>query len=119
MSSPRIVAISRRFEFDAAHVLPWHPGKCSRLHGHTYRLEVTIEGPLDENGVVLDFSDLDRAVRELVLERLDHVLLNDIVENPTSERIVIYILELLEPFNQKINSIRLWEGADSYVEVRP
>ncbi|MHB8380620.1 MAG: 6-carboxytetrahydropterin synthase QueD [Acidimicrobiales bacterium] len=106
------------FEFDAAHFLAWHPGKCARLHGHTYKLEVSIKGQLREEGVVLDFDELARLVQELVLDRLDHTLLNDIVDNPTSERIAIFIFELLQPISPEVSSIKLWEGADSYVEVR-
>ncbi len=50
--------VTRSFSFEAAHQLPWHPGKCRRLHGHNYRLEVTVQGPVGENGVVMDFDDL-------------------------------------------------------------
>jgi 6-pyruvoyltetrahydropterin/6-carboxytetrahydropterin synthase len=46
--------VSRSFAFEAAHHLPWHAGKYQRLHGHHYRLEVTVEGPLNEHGVVIE-----------------------------------------------------------------
>jgi hypothetical protein len=55
--------VTRSFTFDAAHVLPWHPGRCRNLHGHTYRVEVSIEGPLGPHGIVTDFADLDAVVR--------------------------------------------------------
>lgn len=112
------VNITRAFTFDAAHVLPWHPGKCSRLHGHTYRLEVTVKGPLDSNGIVLDFSDLKNTVCDHVLNVLDHTLLNDQIENPTAERVALHILDALRP-HLPIHAIRLWETADCSVEVRP
>src|SRR5687767_7041396 len=61
--------VTRSFAFEAAHQLPWHPGKCKRLHGHNYRFEVTVEGPLDEHGVVVDFDDLHRIVEAEVVDR--------------------------------------------------
>ena len=45
-------SVTRSFTFEAAHQLPWHPGKCRELHGHGYRLEVTVEGPVGDNGMV-------------------------------------------------------------------
>ena len=49
-------SVTRCFTFEAAHQLPWHPGKCRNLHGHGYRLEVTVEGPVNDDGMVLDFA---------------------------------------------------------------
>ncbi len=56
------------------HRLPFHKGKCYNLHGHTYKLQVTIEGEPDKNGFVMDFGDLKKIVKETVLEKLDHAL---------------------------------------------
>ena len=119
MSSQHQVSISRSFVFDAAHILSWHPGKCSRLHGHTYRLEVSVRGDLDERGIVIDFDEMASIVENLVLNRIDHSFLNDILDNPTSERVALHILELLESCPFKIDSLKLWEGIDSFVEIRP
>ena len=58
------------FTFEAAHRLAWHPGKCRNLHGHSYRLDVTVAGPLDANGVVLDFDSLQDVVRSTGHRRL-------------------------------------------------
>jgi len=88
--------VTRAFTFDAAHQLPWHAGKCQRLHGHTYRLEVSVEGPLDEHGIVWDFADLDEMVRREVLDRYDHRYLNDLLDNPTAELLATQIWEQLE-----------------------
>ena len=77
--------VTRSFAFEAAHHLPWHPGRCQRLHGHHYRLEVTVEGPVDEHGVVMDFDDLRAVVEREVVGRYDHRLLNDLLDNPTAE----------------------------------
>src|SRR5580704_11307035 len=81
------VQIRKLFHFEAAHVLPHHPGKCRRLHGHSYRLEVAVDGPLREDGpargMVLDFDELATIVRPAILDRLDHASLNDLMPNPT------------------------------------
>ena len=80
--------------FAAAHRLPDHEGKCSRLHGHTYGLEVTVEGTPQPSGpaagMVMDFADLRARVNEVVIERLDHQLLNDMfVFVPTAEAVAL------------------------------
>ena len=62
MPTPR-TRVTCTFTFEAAHRLAWHPGKCRNLHGHSYRLDVSVEGPLDANGVVLDFDTLQDVVR--------------------------------------------------------
>lgn len=114
------VTVTRAFTFDAAHVLPWHPGKCSRLHGHTYRLEISVTGPPDSNGVVVDFGDIKEAVTARVLDPLDHTLLNDTLDNPTAERLALYILHALQDDGcLAVSSVRLWETADCSVEARP
>ena len=79
--------LCRDFKFDAAHNLIHYHGKCERLHGHTYHLRVVLEGEPDAEGMIFDFVDLKKAVNELVLDRLDHAYINDIVEQPTAEYI--------------------------------
>ncbi|MFG2056884.1 6-carboxytetrahydropterin synthase QueD [Micromonospora sp. NPDC048930] len=83
--------IFREFTFEAAHRLPQVPPghKCARLHGHSYRLEVHVEGEVDAAlGWVMDFGDIKAAVRP-VIDQLDHYYLNEIpgLENPTSENL--------------------------------
>ncbi|MEA3514244.1 MAG: 6-carboxytetrahydropterin synthase QueD [Nanoarchaeota archaeon] len=106
--------ISKEFVFDAAHKLLWHKGNCQNLHGHTYKLVVTVEGQLNENGIVMDFGDLKKIVANEVISKLDHKYLNDIFENPTAENIVIWIWNQLK---QELNlcEIKLWETPTSYV----
>jgi 6-pyruvoyltetrahydropterin/6-carboxytetrahydropterin synthase len=109
--------VTRAFSFEAAHQLPWHPGKCKRLHGHTYRLEVTVEGPLDAHGVVLDFADLRAVVDAEVIDRFDHRYLNDLIDNPTAELIAADAWKRLEAAGLPIVALRLWETPDSSVEL--
>ena len=78
--NPRLT-LTRIFTFDTAHALENYPGKCRHIHGHTYTLFVTIEGPvLTENGhpyegMIMDFSDIKKWVQEAVLIKFDHFLL--------------------------------------------
>jgi 6-pyruvoyltetrahydropterin/6-carboxytetrahydropterin synthase len=87
--------IFKDFSFEAAHRLPNVPAdhKCARLHGHSFQVRVTVDGPLGENtGWVMDFADLKAAFRP-VHHRLDHRYLNEIagLENPTSEILAQWI----------------------------
>ena len=84
-----VTRLERSYRFEAAHFLPKVPPghKCARLHGHSYNIDVVIEGPVDpERGWVVDFADIDAHAQPLV-RQLDHQVLNEIegLENPTSE----------------------------------
>ena len=103
------LTVVKSFRFEAAHRLPWHAGKCSRPHGHGYRLEVAYRGPLQANGIVMDFEDLSTHVREKVIAAYDHQDLNEIVENPTAERLVLDIIERLMAAGVQPSWVRLWE----------
>ncbi len=108
--------IRKHFGFEAAHVLPYHGGRCARPHGHSYRLEVAVRGPLQtqgsSRGMIMDFDVLAEAVRD-VIEALDHSSLNDRIENPTCERIAAWIWERLEPVVAGLDELVLWETATS------
>lgn len=87
--------IYKDFTFEAAHRLPNVPEghKCARLHGHSFLVRVSVDGPVgDRTGWVMDFADLKAAFRP-VYEQLDHRYLNEIVglENPTSENVARWI----------------------------
>jgi 6-pyruvoyltetrahydropterin/6-carboxytetrahydropterin synthase len=87
------------------------------LHGHTYTLELSVAGHLDERGVVMDFAELDHVVRAQILERLDHQYLNDIIENPTAERVAEWIWGTLVQRGLNVTELRLWETRRSSVHL--
>ena len=105
--------IRKSFSFEAAHVLPHHPGKCARLHGHSYRLEVAVEGPLQASGpgagMVEDFEVVSRVVKAAVIAELDHRSLNELIENPTAENIVCWVWGRLAAELPLLTELTLWE----------
>jgi 6-pyruvoyltetrahydropterin/6-carboxytetrahydropterin synthase len=109
--------VTRTFSFEAAHQLDWHSGACKNLHGHSYRLEVTVSGALDTNGIVIDFSELAALVQREVLDVFDHTYLNDLLPNPTAELIAQDIWERLHRSGAVLHRIVLWETENSRVEI--
>jgi len=106
--------------FDAAHKLVGYQGKCSRLHGHTWKVEVFVIGEkLDNIGILVDFKTL-RDKLEQITEKLDHSFLNDLKEigSPTSENISKYIFQNLRglPKAVKLEKVRVWESPKSWCE---
>ena len=113
------VEIRVEFMFSAAHRLPFYEGNCSRLHGHNYKLLVVAAGPIDErSGMVMDFEQLRRHVWEKALERCDHHHLNDFLENPTAENIVVWIWEQLQPSLPGLRELVLFETPEYSVAYR-
>ena len=108
--------VGREFNFDASHFLPEYKGKCERVHGHTYRLKVVVEGEPNERGIVMDFNELKDAVNDAVMERLDHGNLNEIFENPTAENIAEWIFKELEK-KIPVSSVKLYEGLGKWVLI--
>ena len=106
--------------FDAAHKLEGYGGKCSRLHGHSWRVEIFITGQrTDEIGMLLDYGILKEKLRE-VTNRLDHSYINDFTEigNPTSENISKYIFKSLSKTLKDIHleKVRVWENPENWCE---
>ena len=114
--------IRKQFHFEAAHVLPYHAGKCARPHGHSYQLEVAISGEPQTSGpsrgMILDFDDLRAIVKAEVIEILDHRSLNEIIENPTCEAIITWIWERLGPKLPNLYELVLWETRTSCAVLR-
>jgi len=109
--------LKKVFKFDAAHKLECYHGKCEALHGHTYRLVVTVEGQPDHEGMVIDFVQLKALVQEKVISRLDHAYLNDVIPQPTAENISRWVwkelMEPLESLDVSIHNIEVWETETS------
>jgi 6-pyruvoyltetrahydropterin/6-carboxytetrahydropterin synthase len=116
------VQVRKTFHFEAAHVLPHHPGKCSRLHGHSYRLEVAVDGPIQSDGpsqgMVIDFDEIDKIVQTAVIAQLDHTSLNERMPNPTSEHIIRWIGQQLETALDGLAELVLWETATACAVLR-
>lgn len=115
--------LTKVLTFEAAHVLPKHPGKCSRLHGHTYRLECTVRGAVDPNtGFVCDFGDLSAVLRNEVFNVLDHQFINDVFVQygwpgeTTAENILYFVWSrvaviIAEDLEVELIELKLWETA--------
>lgn len=117
-----MVYISKIFRFEAAHFLPKHKSKCKNLHGHSYKMIITIKGPLQEdNGMVMDFIDLKKIVKKHIIEKYDHKLLNDFYENPTAEVLVVNIFHELSkymPEHVKVHKVILYETETSFASYK-
>lgn len=138
-----IVRICKEFHFEGAHALVGYDGKCRHLHGHSYRLLVSLTGKPNsqlccpKNGMVLDFGDLKHLVEDLIINDYDHALLlrkdaplaTEIANTyqkvilldfqPTCEMLTLHFAQLLQaklPENIQLHSIRLYETATAYVE---
>jgi len=96
--------------FDAAHFLPKHKGKCARMHGHTWRIELIMQAEELSNGMVHDFLDIKTEIKTVLP---DHSLLNDIIENPTAENLAKYFYEKLKERIPTLVKVVVFESAKS------
>lgn len=122
-----MLTITKEFTFHAAHRL-FSPalsekenqatyGNCAKLHGHTYRLQVTLGGLPDTTGMILHFDELKRIVRGELLDRYDHAYLNELQEYqntvPTAENMIEHMFLTLEPAlcseRYHLEQLRLYE----------
>lgn len=111
--------IFKQFSFDSAHFLPNVPDghKCKEIHGHTYRAVIYINGTLDkEVGWVMDFAEV-KAVIDPIVKSIDHKLLNNLpgLENPTCERIAVWLWDNIKPRIPQLSKIVLHETPTSGV----
>lgn len=115
--------ISRTFTFEAAHHLPNFPKghKCKEVHGHSYKLEVVLEVPHNvERGHVMDFETIDYAVNSLVVEALDHKMINKLVPHGTLEALTVWIVDVLRlspDIGKFLHRVNVWEGPRSHVRA--
>jgi 6-pyruvoyltetrahydropterin/6-carboxytetrahydropterin synthase len=113
--------------FDAAHFLRGYKGKCEALHGHRFQVVVKIKSAaLDDIGIVYDFSDLKRHLKD-ILARFDHTCLNEVPPfdriNPSSENIAATVYDELEPRLREapvsVSSVEVWESPEAHVSYIP
>ncbi len=140
------IRITKQFDFETAHALYGYDGKCKNIHGHSYHLHVTVIGtPIDDlgnnkNGMVLDFGDLKKLVKEEIVDVFDHTtilngksphkeLAQTLKDNahrivlvdyqPTSENMLFDIADRIKkqlPEHVSLHSLKLFETASSYAE---
>jgi 6-pyruvoyltetrahydropterin/6-carboxytetrahydropterin synthase len=112
--------ISQAFTFEAAHRLPTvaETHRCHRMHGHSYRVDLELEGPIDPTtGFVVDFFEIEAASGPL-LAALDHHCLNELegLENPTAEHIAIWIWNRAKPSLPSLSAVLVHETPQCYAE---
>jgi 6-pyruvoyltetrahydropterin/6-carboxytetrahydropterin synthase len=114
------VRLIKSFTFEAAHWLPCFPEghKCRRMHGHSFRVDVVVAGPLDpQRGYLMDYGDI-KALTGPIEKQLDHHCLNEIpgLENPTSEMIAKWIWDRLKPQLPELAQVVVHETCTSRCE---
>ena len=135
-----IMNISKEFNWDMSHRLPFHDGHCKNIHGHTYKLRVEIEGIIDGNGMVMDYYVLEEIVsptinkldHSFIVDKNDNIMLDFLKENnfkhyiientTTAENIVIHLSYIFIPLLKRYKNltslkVRLYETANVFAEV--
>jgi len=130
--------VSKEFHWEMAHRLPFHPGRCKNLHGHSYKALIQFEGELNSNGMLIDFYDIFSIVNPII-DEMDHSIICDkndvelveiakkinervvIINRPTTaENISIYIAERILQSNIPANlnslTVQVYETLDAYAE---
>jgi 6-pyruvoyltetrahydropterin/6-carboxytetrahydropterin synthase len=118
--------VSVQETFAAAHNLRGYKGKCERLHGHNYRVEVTVTGDkLNDLGLLADFVDIKRALRD-TMAKVDHVYLNEIPPfdsvNPSAENLAYFFWKQVQAGlgdQVRVSQVRVWETDNSVATYRP
>ena len=115
--------------FSSGHALRGYKGKCENVHGHNYRVQVSLEGPeLDNIGLLVDFTHLKQIVREII-KRLDHQFINDLEPftkvNPSAENLAKYFYDEVSgqlkalPAGARVTETIIWETDTSSARYRP
>lgn len=119
--------VSVEYSFAAGHALRGYKGKCENVHGHNYKVQLIVGGEqLDSAGLLMDFVEVKKAIRELV-EKLDHRFLNDVAPfdklNPSAENIAKYFWDELSPVVQNrglaVEAVTIWETDTTSATYRP
>ena len=136
-----MITVTKTVKFDAAHVLTNHQGLCKNLHGHTYRVDVSVTRAEDDGSdMVIDFKDLKSIANEVICDRFDHAFVYNtgsagereiaaVVEKngmrtvaipfrSTAENLAKMFFNDLEPRVAGLSAVRVWETADSCAEYR-
>lgn len=136
-----MTTVTKTVHFDAAHILTNHQGLCKNLHGHTYRVDVSVSGDVEgDNDMVMDFKDLKRLANELICDRFDHAFIYN--QNSEGEREIAQVVErngmrtVAIPFRSTaenlaklffsalaeriggVAAVRVWETPESCAEYR-
>lgn len=111
--------LTSTLEFAAAHRLRNYDGNCARLHGHNWKVEISVSGhDLNNVGMLIDFKEIKRRTK-LILDELDHYYLNEIPPfdaelNPTAENIAFYLFQRLmsvvDDHRIQLSAIKVWEN---------
>lgn len=112
--------VTKIFKFEMAHRLDGcYSEECKQIHGHSYRLEVTFEGHMNEDGMVMDFKQVKEAVQPLV-DSFDHKLVTSKEfggKNPTAENMAMFFFDRIRQKIIFVHKVRLWETDTCYAEV--
>lgn len=103
--------LSVTFRFAASHFLTKYHGKCENLHGHNYKIIVTVEGEVQEDCMVIDYKIIKDKVKRNVIDRLDHTHLNDTIDNPSAENLAVWIWDKLQN-DLPLKKIAVYETED-------
>ncbi len=136
-----VCKVGKIFKWEMSHRLPFHEGQCKYVHGHSYKMLVELEGETDENGIVVDYYEINKVVAPL-LGRIDHAFLCDkndqqmieflgknnfktfhMPDFTTSENMVFFFMKLLAPEFGKFDNLhtlmlRVYETDDAYAELK-
>jgi 6-pyruvoyltetrahydropterin/6-carboxytetrahydropterin synthase len=112
-----IVELMKEYRFEAAHRLPRVPNghKCANVHGHSYKVELHVRGPIDpQTGWLIDFGVMDDRWA-ILFNRLDHQYLNDVPDlaNPTCENVAVFVWAHMKSSIAGLSAVTVWETYDS------
>lgn len=116
------VTLTKDFRFEAAHTLPKVPPdhQCARMHGHSYKVEISVHGPVDSaSGWLMDHGEISNLVKPVIAE-LDHRYLNDIpgLENPTFEQLAVWLWGRIKPSLPGLSEVVVHETPTSRCSYR-